>query len=150
MRWSWSRRSYSDLSAMIAIAGRGSRSRHDFETFPRSPGQDCDPGDKIAIAAALSLSRRGDRDRGEVIAIISAMIVIATRFWKIVSEMSGWGFRSCRWNRNRSGIVLITGWWLRSRRDLVTSHHPSYHPLQLRSFERELWKYQYQVFIIQG
>ena len=43
----------------------------------RFQGQDCDPGDEIAIAAALYLSRRGDRGRGDDIAIISAMIVIA-------------------------------------------------------------------------
>ena len=59
------------MIAMIAMAARFEKS------LPRFQGQDCDPGDEIAIAAALYLSRRGDRDRGEVIAIISAMIVIA-------------------------------------------------------------------------
>ena len=59
-----SRRSYNDLSPMIVIAGRRLRSRRDSEKYyPRSQGQDCDPGDEIAIAAVLYLSRRGDRDR---------------------------------------------------------------------------------------
>ena len=79
-----------DRREVMAISARWSRSRRDFEkSFPRFQGQDWDPGDEIAIAAAMYLSRRGDRDRGEVIAIISAMIVIATRFWKIVSVISG-------------------------------------------------------------
>ena len=37
---------------------------HSKKSYPWSQGQDCDPGDEIAIAAALYLSRGGDR--GEI------------------------------------------------------------------------------------
>ena len=39
---------------------------HSEKSYPWSQGQDCDPGDEIAIAAALSLSRGGDPDRSEI------------------------------------------------------------------------------------
>ena len=54
---------------MIAIAARFEKS------LPRFQGQDCDPGDEIAIAAALYLSRRSDRDRdrGDDIAIAAKL-----------------------------------------------------------------------------
>ena len=52
---------------MIAIAARFEKS------LPRFQGQDCDPGDEIAIAAALYLSRRGDRDRSDDIAIAAKL-----------------------------------------------------------------------------
>ena len=75
-----SRRSYNDLSPMIVIAGRRLRSRRDSEKYyPRSQGQDFDPGDEIAIAVVLYLSRRGDRDRGEDRAIAAKFnIAIST------------------------------------------------------------------------
>ena len=42
------------LSVMIVIAGRLSPLRRNFEkSYLRSQGQDCDPGDEIAIAAKL-------------------------------------------------------------------------------------------------
>ena len=56
---------------MIVIAGR-LRSRRDLEKwYPRSQGLDCDPGDEIAIAVALYLSRRGDFDHSKDRAIVA-------------------------------------------------------------------------------
>ena len=69
-----SRRSDNDLSPTIVIAGRRLRSRRDSEKYyPRSQGQDCDPGDEIAIAAVFYLSRRGDRVRGKDRAIVAKL-----------------------------------------------------------------------------
>ena len=59
---------------MIVIVGRRSRSRRNFEKlYLRSLVQDCDPGDEIAIAAALYFSRLGDRDPGEDVVIAAKL-----------------------------------------------------------------------------
>ena len=59
---------------MIMIVGRWLLSRHNFEkSYLQSQSQDCDPGDEIAIAVVLYLSRRGDRDRGKDRAIVAKL-----------------------------------------------------------------------------
>ena len=74
----------------MAISARWSWSRRDFEkSYLWSQGQDCDPVDEIAIAAALYLSRG-----------------LAARFSKVTSVILMSGLRSRCGNRDRRGISI--------------------------------------------